>query len=105
MQNGFGTHLSAARGREVGKNYSCFWLKSKTNPATDLISVKNNRNQETIRMKKLVILGHGTGDTTIAAKMRQQLPEKEWQITVIDRDWQYHYQSGWLLIPFGIYTL
>jgi sulfide:quinone oxidoreductase len=55
-------------------------------------------------MKKLVILGHGTGGTIIAIKMRQLLPEKEWQITVIDRDWQHHYQPGWLFIPFGIYT-
>ncbi len=55
-------------------------------------------------MKNLVILGHGTGGTIIATKMRQKLPEKEWQITVIDRDWQHHYQPGWLFIPFGIYT-
>lgn len=65
----------------------------------------NNRDWEAISMKKLVILGHGTGGAIIAAKMRQKLPEKEWQITVIDRDWQHHYQPGWLLIPFGIYTL
>jgi sulfide:quinone oxidoreductase len=49
-------------------------------------------------------LGHGTGGTIIATKMRQALSEKEWQITVIDRDWQHHYQPGWLFIPFGIYT-
>jgi sulfide:quinone oxidoreductase len=55
-------------------------------------------------MKHLVILGHGTGGTIIAAKMRQRLAEREWQITVIDRDWQHHYQPGWLFIPFGIYT-
>ncbi len=55
-------------------------------------------------MKKLVILGHGTGGTIIATKMREKLPEKEWDITVIDRDWQHHYQPGWLFIPFGIYT-
>ena len=55
-------------------------------------------------MKHLVILGHGTGGTIIAAKMRQRLAEKDWQITVIDRDWQHHYQPGWLFIPFGIYT-
>ncbi len=55
-------------------------------------------------MKNLVILGHGTGGTIIAAKMRQKLSEKDWQITVIDRDWQHHYQPGWLFIPFGIYT-
>jgi sulfide:quinone oxidoreductase len=55
-------------------------------------------------MKHLVILGHGTGGTIIATKMRQRLAEKDWQITVIDRDWQHHYQPGWLFIPFGIYT-
>jgi sulfide:quinone oxidoreductase len=55
-------------------------------------------------VKNLVVLGHGTGGTIIATKMRQRLPEKDWQITVIDRDWQHHYQPGWLFIPFGIYT-
>ncbi len=55
-------------------------------------------------MKNLVILGHGAGGTIIATKMRQKLPESQWQITVIDRDWQHHYQPGWLFIPFGIYT-
>ena len=55
-------------------------------------------------MQHLVILGHGTGGTIIAAKMRQKLAEKDWRITVIDRDWQHHYQPGWLFIPFGIYT-
>ncbi len=55
-------------------------------------------------MKNLVILGHGTGGTIIATKMRQKLSEKDWRITVIDRDWQHHYQPGWLFIPFGIYT-
>jgi sulfide:quinone oxidoreductase len=55
-------------------------------------------------MKKLIILGHGCGGTIIATKMREKLPEREWDITVIDRDWQHHYQPGWLFIPFGIYT-
>jgi sulfide:quinone oxidoreductase len=55
-------------------------------------------------MKNLVILGHGTGGTIIAKKMREKLSEKQWRITVIDRDWQHHYQPGWLFIPFGIYT-
>ncbi len=55
-------------------------------------------------MKKLLILGSGTGGTIIAGKMRQKLPESQWEITVIDRDWQHHYQPGWLFIPFGIYT-
>lgn len=55
-------------------------------------------------MKRLVILGFGTGGTIIATKMRQRLPESEWGITAIDQDWQHHYQPGWLFIPFGIYS-
>jgi sulfide:quinone oxidoreductase len=55
-------------------------------------------------MKRLVILGSGTGGTIIAGKMRKILPESQWEITIIDRDWQHHYQPGWLFIPFGIYT-
>jgi sulfide:quinone oxidoreductase len=61
------------------------------------------REKET-GMKKLLILGSGTGGTIIAAKMRQKLAESKWEITIIDRDWQHHYQPGWLFIPFGIYT-
>jgi sulfide:quinone oxidoreductase len=55
-------------------------------------------------MKKLVILGSGTGGTIMATKMRQKLPESQWEITIIDQDWQHHYQPGWIFIPFGIYT-
>ncbi len=56
-------------------------------------------------MKKLLILGSGSGGTMVATKMREKLPEKEWEITVIDRDWEHHYQAGWLFVPFGVYTL
>jgi sulfide:quinone oxidoreductase len=56
-------------------------------------------------MKKLLILGSGSGGTMVATKMREKLPEREWEITVIDRDWQHHYQAGWLFVPFGVYTL
>ena len=55
-------------------------------------------------MKKLVILGSGTGGTIMANKMRQILPESQCEITIIDQDWVHHYQPGWLFIPFGIYT-
>jgi len=55
-------------------------------------------------MKKLVILGSGTGGTIMATKMRQRLSESQWEITLIDQDWQHHYQPGWIFIPFGIYT-
>ncbi len=55
-------------------------------------------------MKNLVVLGYGAGGTMVATKLREKLKESEWRITVIDRDWQHHYQPGWLFIPFGIYT-
>jgi sulfide:quinone oxidoreductase len=40
----------------------------------------------------------------VAAKIRKELDEKEWKITVIDNDELHHYQPGWLFIPFGVYT-
>jgi sulfide:quinone oxidoreductase len=40
----------------------------------------------------------------VATLLRRQLDEKAWKITIIDRDWQHHYQPGWLFIPFGIYS-
>ena len=55
-------------------------------------------------MKKILILGSGTGGTMCAAKLRKELSESEWQITIIDNDEAHHYQPGWLFIPFGIYT-
>ena len=55
-------------------------------------------------MKKLLILGAGAGGTMIATKMRKLLSEREWEITLIDRDPVHHYQPGWLLIPFGVDT-
>lgn len=56
-------------------------------------------------MKKLLILGAGAGGTMVAQKMRKKLDEREWEITIIDRDLVHHYQAGWLFIPFGIYKL
>lgn len=55
-------------------------------------------------MKKIVILGSGTGGTITAAKLRKELDEREWEISIIDNDEIHHYQPGWLFIPFGIYT-
>lgn len=55
-------------------------------------------------MKKLVILGAGAGGAMMASKLRQDLDESEWKITVIDKHWRHDYQPGWLFIPFGIYT-
>ena len=40
----------------------------------------------------------------VAAKLRRELSDLEWKITIIDNDVMHHYQPGWLFIPFGIYT-
>ncbi len=54
-------------------------------------------------MKKLIILGSGTGGTIIANKMRKALETDEWDITVIEKDKVHYYQPGFLFIPFGVY--
>lgn len=56
-------------------------------------------------MKKIVIVGAGTGGTAIANKLRKALPLDEWEITVIDRDNNHVYQPGLLFVPFGICTV
>jgi sulfide:quinone oxidoreductase len=55
-------------------------------------------------MRKIVILGAGAGGTMVAANLRRELDEGEWEITVIDKNEQHHFQSGYLFIPFGIYS-
>ena len=55
-------------------------------------------------MRKVVILGAGAGGTMVAANLRHELDEGEWQITIIDKDEQHHFQSGYLFIPFGVYS-
>ena len=55
-------------------------------------------------MKRIVILGAGTGGTMMAVKLRRALDPGDWEITVVDRDNQHMYQPGLLFIPFGIYT-
>lgn len=54
-------------------------------------------------MKKLLILGAGTGGTMMANKMRKELPREEWNITIIDQEKTHYYQPGFLFIPFGYY--
>ena len=51
-------------------------------------------------MKRLVILGAGTGGTTLANKMRRRLAG-DWSITVVDPDPVHLYQPGLLFLPFG----
>jgi sulfide:quinone oxidoreductase len=54
-------------------------------------------------MKKLLILGAGTGGTIMANKLAPVLDKQEWQITLVDKDETHHYQPGYLFIPFNIY--
>jgi sulfide:quinone oxidoreductase len=56
-------------------------------------------------MKKLLILGAGTGGTIMANHLARRLDGKEWSITVVDRDDVHYYQPGFLFIPFGFTTL
>jgi len=54
-------------------------------------------------MKRLLILGAGTGGCMIANKMRKQLPPSEWEITVIDKSRNHYYQPGLIFLPFKLY--
>jgi sulfide:quinone oxidoreductase len=54
-------------------------------------------------MKRIVILGAGTAGTTIASRLRRLLAERDWAITVLDRDNRHVYQPGLLFVPFGTY--
>jgi len=55
-------------------------------------------------MKRIVILGAGTGGTIMANRLRRRLDPAFWAITIIDRDNEHCYQPGFLFIPFGFYT-
>ncbi|MBS3806648.1 MAG: NAD(P)/FAD-dependent oxidoreductase [Bacteroidales bacterium] len=55
-------------------------------------------------MKKIVILGAGTGGTIMANKLRKVLSRDQWEITIVDKDKTHYYQPGFLFIPFGIYN-
>jgi sulfide:quinone oxidoreductase len=53
-------------------------------------------------MKRIVILGGGTGGTLVANRLRRALSEDEASITVVDRDDRHVYQPGLLFVPFGM---
>jgi len=55
-------------------------------------------------MKKLLILGAGTGGTIMANKLRKALNIKAWDITLVDKEKNHYYQPGFLFLPFGKYT-
>lgn len=52
-------------------------------------------------MKRIVILGAGSGGTMMANKLRKDLDD-EWSIVIIDKDNIHDYQPGYLFVPFGI---
>ena len=56
-------------------------------------------------MKRLVVIGAGTAGTIAVNKLRSRLPAAEWQMTVIDESPDHPYQPGFLLLPFGTYTV
>jgi len=55
-------------------------------------------------MKKLLILGAGTGGTIMANRMRKVLEREEWDITLVDTCKIHYYQPGFLFVPFGMYS-
>ncbi len=52
-------------------------------------------------MKRIVILGGGTGGTLAANRLRKTLSPDQASITVVDENDQHVYQPGLLFIPFG----
>ena len=53
-------------------------------------------------MKRIVVLGGGTGGTLAANRLRRMLSSKDASITVIDLDDRHVYQPGLLFVPFGL---
>ena len=53
-------------------------------------------------MKRLVILGGGTGGTIMANRLRSEYAEEALSITVVDQDDHHVYQPGLLFVPFGL---
>ncbi|QYG93523.1 NAD(P)/FAD-dependent oxidoreductase [Iamia sp. SCSIO 61187] len=52
----------------------------------------------------IVVLGGGTGGTSVANRLRRELPADEVTITVVDQDDRHVYQPGLLFVPFGLAT-
>ena len=53
-------------------------------------------------MRRILILGGGTGGTLVANRLRRALDPRETEITVIDQDDRHVYQPGLLFVPFGL---
>ena len=52
-------------------------------------------------MKRIVILGGGTGGTLTANRLRRAYDPQDAEIVVVDRDANHVYQPGLLFVPFG----
>jgi sulfide:quinone oxidoreductase len=52
-------------------------------------------------MKRIVILGGGTGGTLAANLLAKRLKSEEAQIVVVSASQRHVYQPGWLYVPFG----
>lgn len=55
-------------------------------------------------MKQIVILGGGTAGSIVSNRLYRQLPQNEYQITVVDRDNNHHYQPGSLCAFWDVQT-
>ena len=52
-------------------------------------------------MKRILILGGGTGGTLAANLLAKKLKASEAQIAVVSASARHMYQPGWLYVPFG----
>ena len=53
-------------------------------------------------MKRMVILGGGTGGTLAANRLRKQFDDADLRIDVVDQNNEHVYQPGLLFVPFGL---
>jgi sulfide:quinone oxidoreductase len=54
-------------------------------------------------MRHLLILGAGTAGTILANRLRRRLEASDWTVRVVEQDARHYYQSGFLLLVFGVY--
>ena len=53
-------------------------------------------------MKRILVLGAGTGGTLAANRIRRSFPTDEVEVIVVDKDDRHIYQPGLLFVPFGL---
>ncbi len=52
-------------------------------------------------MKRIVILGAGSGGTMLARHLFKKLPHESYKLTLVDPEPRHFYQPGFLFLPFG----